>query len=151
MNPKPKIFLVQMGETVLSLTRYKVNDLTSLKGFSASKCDVGNWIFSKLGTFWEIFWIFFWIFFWRFFFEDLLGSDLWVQPPHPQCGGHYGEAEPRQMQKLQLSKIKPRLKRKILNFENKKSVFYLFLHVSKSLLFFPILNSNCVNSLYMTW
>jgi hypothetical protein len=24
---------------------------TSPKGFSAFKCDVGNWIFSKLGTF----------------------------------------------------------------------------------------------------
>ena len=26
---------------------------TSPKGFSASKCNVGKWIFSKLGTFWE--------------------------------------------------------------------------------------------------
>ena len=47
---------------------------TSLKGFSASKCDVENWIFSKLGTFWEICLKFFWIFsgFWGEFFGFFL-------------------------------------------------------------------------------
>ena len=63
--------------------------LTSPKGFSASKCDAGNWIFSKLGffekffgnlleTIWKLFgnsleilWIFWGLFldfFWRIFF-----------------------------------------------------------------------------------
>ena len=45
---------------------------TSPKGFSASKCDVGNWIFSKswkffencFGDFLEIFRDFFWKIFW---------------------------------------------------------------------------------------
>ena len=56
---------------------------TSPKGFSASKCDVGNWIFSKLGTFWEIDWNFFRFFqdfrrvflgiFLEFFSEEFLG------------------------------------------------------------------------------
>ena len=32
---------------------------TSPKGFSASKCDVRNWIFSNLGNFLGIFWEFF--------------------------------------------------------------------------------------------
>ena len=48
--------------------------LTSPKGFSASKCDVENWIFSKywnfLGILLEFFWNFFgifWVFFWKFF------------------------------------------------------------------------------------
>ena len=39
---------------------------TSPKGFPASKCDVGNWIFSKLGTFEKLFEIFF-DFFWNFY------------------------------------------------------------------------------------
>ena len=63
---------------------------TSPKGFLASKCDVGNWIFSKLGIFekfvrnsLEIFGGFFWNFFWRnlfggflegFCLEDVLGG-----------------------------------------------------------------------------
>ena len=47
---------------------------TSPKGFSASKCDVGNWIFSKLGTFLEIVRKFFG--FLRDFFEELLGFFL---------------------------------------------------------------------------
>ena len=47
---------------------------TSPKGFSASKCDVGNWMFSKLGTFWEIFCKFFGFFQdFRFFFRIFLG------------------------------------------------------------------------------
>ena len=52
---------------------------TSPKGFLASKCDVGNWIFSKLGTFekfvrnsLEIFGGFFWNFFWRNLFGGFL-------------------------------------------------------------------------------
>ena len=45
----------------------------SPKGFSASKCEVGSWIFSKLGIF-EKFFGFFWDFFWDFFFLDFLGE-----------------------------------------------------------------------------
>ena len=75
---------------------------TSPKGFWASKCDVRNWLFSKLGTFeklfgffgdflgifvgffWEIFWEFIrriflggflFSFFWRNFLEDFLGRN----------------------------------------------------------------------------
>ena len=49
---------------------------TSPKGFSASKCDVGNWIFSKswnflrkcLDIFWNLWGIFFiFLFFWKLF------------------------------------------------------------------------------------
>ena len=54
--------------------RFKQKE-TSPKGFSASKCDAGNWIFSKLGIFWifsgflrGIFWIF-----WRNFLEEFFG------------------------------------------------------------------------------
>ena len=47
---------------------------TSTKGLLASKCDVGNWIFSKLGTFREIVWNFF-SYFW--FFLDFLGGTFW--------------------------------------------------------------------------
>ena len=66
---------------------------TSPKGFSASKCDEGNWIFSKSYDFFEKwfenFWIFFEIvlefileFFWRIFWEDFfwwkfLGDIFW--------------------------------------------------------------------------
>ena len=64
---------------------------TSPKGFSASKCDVGNWIFSKLGTFWEIVGKFFGLFrdfggnvfgffldfFWGMFWEEFLGGVFW--------------------------------------------------------------------------
>ena len=42
------------------------------KGFSASKCDVGNLISSKLGTFREIVWKFFG------FFRDFLGGIFWI-------------------------------------------------------------------------
>mgnify|MGYP007048896769 CR=1 FL=1 len=52
-------------------------------GFSASKCDVGNWMFLKLGIFWEIFWksfgffLDFWEeFFWRIVWEDFFGMDF---------------------------------------------------------------------------
>ena len=44
---------------------------TSLKGFSASKCEVGNWIFSKS---WGIFWEF--LNFLRIFGE-FFGNSLW--------------------------------------------------------------------------
>jgi hypothetical protein len=54
---------------------YLLTRKTSPKGFSAYKCDVGNWIFSKLGIFEKLFGncldflgIFFGGFFWRFFF-----------------------------------------------------------------------------------
>ena len=30
-----------------TLMEFNINEKTSPKGFSASKCDVGNWIFSK--------------------------------------------------------------------------------------------------------
>ena len=56
---------------------------TSPKGFSASKCDVGNWIFSKLGTFWEIVWKFFGFIkdffgeFFEFFLEGFLRGIFW--------------------------------------------------------------------------
>ena len=50
------------------------------KGFSASKCDLGNWIFSKLGIFEKFFGhsldflgIYFWIFFLRNFFWGFFG------------------------------------------------------------------------------
>ena len=59
----------------------KISEETSPKGFSASKCDVGNWIFSKskvcfeklLGKFLDFVWNFleeFFLeeFFWRKFF-----------------------------------------------------------------------------------
>ena len=49
-------------------------DKTSPKRFSASKCDVGNWIFSKswefFGTFLEYLWEFFGV------FADFLGNFL---------------------------------------------------------------------------
>ena len=51
---------------------------TSPKGFSASKCDVGNWIFTKLETFWEIV-LMFWFFggiFWKNFFGGFFGEDF---------------------------------------------------------------------------
>ena len=37
---------------------YFMTAKTSPKGFSASKCDIGNWIFSKLGIFEKLFGIF---------------------------------------------------------------------------------------------
>ena len=44
--------LVKDTENFLGqITKIKLQKKTSLKGFSASKCDVGNYIFSKLGTF----------------------------------------------------------------------------------------------------
>ena len=56
---------------------------TSPKGFSASKRDIGNWIFSKLGIFEKLldflglFGVFFWIvldeFFWRIIFGGFFG------------------------------------------------------------------------------
>ena len=53
----------------------------SPKGFSASKCEVGNWIFSKLGIFEKFFGFFldfFWGFFWRNFFERFFfGRIFW--------------------------------------------------------------------------
>ena len=85
---------------VLALqTSWKSRKKTSPKGFSASKCDVGNWIFSKswriLGDFWgilvgffgtslailleffriflEIFWIFGGNFLVGFFLEEFFG------------------------------------------------------------------------------
>ena len=40
----------------LQLCNFKLSsERISPKGFLASKCNVGNWIFSKLGSFWEIF------------------------------------------------------------------------------------------------
>ena len=51
------------------------------------------------------------------------GSVPCVQLGHPQCGGHYGEAGPRQEQKLQLSKTKTRLERKFFDFSNRKIIF----------------------------
>ena len=73
----------------LSLYCGLVDAKTSPKGFSASKCDVGNWIFSKLGTFreivWKIFGICFGIFFFfldffsRIFLEDLFGGFFWEE------------------------------------------------------------------------
>ena len=63
----------------LFLPKYKK---TSPKGFSASKGDVGNWIFSKLGTFWELFWIFCEDFFRRIFWEDFFGRTF--------LGGFFG-------------------------------------------------------------
>ena len=49
---------------------------TSLKGFSASKCDVGNWIFQNLRNvlrnYLEIFWIFSGI-----LREDFFGGNFW--------------------------------------------------------------------------
>ena len=49
---------------------------TSSKGSSASKCDVGNWIFSKLGIFEKLFGncLDFWEIFWGFFLEDFFGG-----------------------------------------------------------------------------
>ena len=47
---------------------------TSPKGFSASKCDIGNWIFSKLGIFEKLFGIF--LDFWEEFFETFWGIFL---------------------------------------------------------------------------
>ena len=40
----------------LQLCNFKLSsERISPKGFLASKCNVGNWIFSKLGSFWGIF------------------------------------------------------------------------------------------------
>ena len=69
---------------------------TSLKGFSASKCDVGIWYFQNLRNFLEIFWIFWGIFleffkriffggiilekfFGRIFWEELFGRNFLVE------------------------------------------------------------------------
>ena len=70
--------------------RKKVVSITSPKGFSASKCDVGNWICSKLGIFEKLsgnfldflgfFGIFFWIFrgffLEEYFLEEFFGEDF---------------------------------------------------------------------------
>ena len=54
---------------------------TSPKGVSASKCDVGNWIFSKsfldfFGKFLEIFLELFGGFFWRNFLKEFFGRNF---------------------------------------------------------------------------
>ena len=58
--------------------------ITSPKGFSAFKCDVGNWIFSELGIFEKLFGIFriFLDFFGilrGIFLEDFLGGFSWKE------------------------------------------------------------------------
>ena len=61
------------------MVRYKK---TSPKGFSALKCDVQNWMFSKLETSLKFFWIFsgiFWIFL-GFLLKEFFGGlleDFW--------------------------------------------------------------------------
>ena len=62
------------------LPRNVIVSYNKTKGFSASKCNVGKWIFSKLGTCWEIvwkdfgfFWGIFWIFLGGIFFEEFFG------------------------------------------------------------------------------
>jgi hypothetical protein len=50
--------------------------LTSPKGFSASKCDEGNWIFSKSYKFFENFFWKYFGFFW-YFFGNFLGGFFW--------------------------------------------------------------------------
>ena len=60
----------------LNLAIFVTSFKTSPKGFSASKCDEGNWIFSKkFEKLFEIFWIFFWNFF-GIFWEDFLGGNF---------------------------------------------------------------------------
>jgi hypothetical protein len=56
-----------------------MSKLTSPKGFSASKCDEGNWIFSKSQDFFGIFWekVFGRNFFGGFFWEDFFGRIFW--------------------------------------------------------------------------
>ena len=69
----------------------KYTKKTSPKGFSASKCDVGNWIFSKSKEFFEKllgkfldFWEDFFgrIFFWKNFLEEVFGRNFWEEFLH---------------------------------------------------------------------
>ena len=70
-----------------SAEKTKSEFTTSPKGFSASKCDVGNWIFSKSKEFLrnclENYWIFLG-FFWRifleeFFWKNFFGGSFWKE------------------------------------------------------------------------
>ena len=65
---------------------------TSPKGFSASKRDIGNWIFSKLGIFEKLLDFFgllggfFWIFLDEFFWRITFGGFFWMN----FLGGFFG-------------------------------------------------------------
>ena len=70
LNTKSQDREISFSEKRLFYFFESVHIKTSPQGFSASMCDVGNWIFSKLGTFWEIAWKFF------EFFQDFGGNFL---------------------------------------------------------------------------
>ena len=71
----------QYGGGGNGVKKYQFYVVTSPKGFWASKCDVGNWIFSNcLRNCWEFFFDFlgnFWEFFRRIFWGDFLGKFFW--------------------------------------------------------------------------
>jgi hypothetical protein len=54
----PKKFALIISVKMPLLFKYApfLENKTKLKGFSASKCDIGNWIFSKSWEFFRIFW-----------------------------------------------------------------------------------------------